>query len=53
MKFIKNLIWISKNREAIEKLIKEGKKVESKKGYSLGGVPDFQKDYVAKVLENK
>lgn len=55
MRFFKKLIWLVKNQETIEKLIKEGKskKAKEEKGYALGGVPEFQKDYVTKVLENK
>ena len=46
---IKKLIWLIKNQEKLAKLLSEPTKKEEK-GFSTDGVPDFQKDYVAELL---
>lgn len=52
---IKKIIWLIKNQEKIAELLsnihkKEGKENED---FSTDGVPDFQKEYVEELLNNK
>ena len=48
---IKKLIWLIKNQEKLAKLLSEPKKEE--KGFSTDGVPAFQKEYVADLLNGE
>lgn len=50
---IRKLKWLLKNQEQLELLL--SKKVEplEDKGYSISGVPDFQREYVDKILRDK
>lgn len=52
MKTLKKLIWLIKNQEKIEKLLEKTPK-KGEKNFSLAGVPEFQKDYVASILKEK
>jgi hypothetical protein len=54
MKWLKNLVWLLKNKEKIEELLSKKEEVNSKsKGYSLSGVPAFQKAYIEDLLSGK
>lgn len=58
---IKNLMWLIKHKDEIERMleifnapIEEDKpKKEEDQGYSIAGVPDFQKEYVKDLLSGK
>ena len=54
---IKKFIWLIKNqdkiKEAVTMLEKMEEKPKKKKNYALGGVPDFQKDYVNELLSKQ
>lgn len=53
---IKNLMWLIKHKEEIEKMLEKPKKVEKpkeEKNYSIAGVPDFQKEYVNDLLNDR
>lgn len=58
---IKKLMWFVKHQEEIEKMLEtfnapteEAKpKKEEDQGYSIAGVPDFQKEYVKDLLSGK
>ena len=52
---IKKLIWLIKNQEQIEKLLKEGIPKKDNKGndFSIAGVPEFQKEYVNDLLKSE
>jgi hypothetical protein len=53
---MKNLKWFIENKEKIEKILKEydkKDKKDNKKGFSLAGIPDFQRGYVNDLLEKE
>lgn len=57
---IKKLMWFAKHQEEIEKMLerfneptKEAKPKKEDQGYSIAGVPDFQKEYVKDLLSGK
>ena len=50
---IKKLIWLIKHQEEIAKALKKREKKSNDKGYSIAGVPDFQKEYVNDLLSGK
>lgn len=52
MKFIKNLIWLVKHKDEIEKLLDKRKTV-SGKPYAIGNVPEFQMEFITSVLNEK
>jgi hypothetical protein len=45
---IKNIKWLIENKKEIEGLISKKKTQDD---FALGGVPEFQKDYIAKLLK--
>lgn len=53
MKYIKILKWLIRNKENLEKLIENKEKKSKEKDVSLAGVPDFQLQYINKILEDK
>lgn len=53
MKFIKKLIWLVKNQDKIEKLLKTPTKKSSNDDLSVAGVPDFQREYVDDLLSGR
>lgn len=52
-----NLKWFIENKGAIEKMLNDFNKNKNKKsndaGYSLAGVPDFQREYVNEILQKE
>lgn len=51
---IKKLIWLIKNKDKLEKLIKSSENnTNNNKGYSIAGVPDFQKERVEELLKDE
>lgn len=52
---MKKLIWLIKNQEKIEKLLSKDspKEIKETEDFSTAGVPDFQKEYVEKLLKEK
>jgi hypothetical protein len=53
MRFLKNLVWIVRHRKEIEALISKNVQEKDDKRFALGNVPEFQKDFVNKVLNEK
>lgn len=52
MKILKKIKWFLDNQAKIEALLTEkSTPAPQEKNYSLGGVPDFQKDYVNEILK--
>lgn len=52
MKILKKIKWFLDNQAKIEALlIEKSTSAPQEKNYSLGGVPDFQKDYVNEILK--
>ena len=53
--FFRKLKWLIKNQENLKKLLETGNKEPKKEdeSYSLQGVPDYQLDYVKKLLAEK
>lgn len=49
---LKKLTWLIKHQEEIKKLLESGKK-PSTESYSLKGVPENQREYIQKMLEEK
>lgn len=47
---IKKLIWLIKNQEKIESLLKKGTPKDNE-DFSTAGVPDFQKEHVENLLK--
>lgn len=55
IKFFRKLKWLIYNQEKIEKLLETSKEKPKKedKSYSVQGVPEYQLDYVNKLLAEK
>lgn len=53
--FFRKLKWLINNQEKLKKLLETANEEPKKedKSYSLQGVPDYQLDYVKKLLAEK
>lgn len=52
---IKKIRWMIEHQEDLENIINkqnELKTSQQDKNFSIGGVPDFQRDYVSKLLSD-
>lgn len=50
---IKKLKWLIKHQEELELLLSKKVTPMEDTGYSISGVPDFQREYVDKILRDK
>ena len=50
---MKKLMWLIKHQEEIEKMLDGSQSQNESDSYSIAGVPEFQKEYVNDLLNDK